>query len=465
MARGRGGLTMNSPIHVFLAYETAYAVIEAETLDSPGVETGGILVGRQLTHQGWPVLVVLGASGPGPSAQKMPLSFEPDHVAHQRELDEWRHRYARYEVDFIGMWHKHPPEIPRPTAGDLHQTRDILEDPSYVLPDGGLLIPIAQLLETGCQLHMFYVSRDQPRPRELPYQVVVAQVLEQFMDEYLAGPSAEQVLQSARKGTVGAAEWRDGQPTRWGHPPRPVPRGLQPYDFTTGEGPVIIGQYRAIEDVPAHAPTERRKVVGRTGGEPPSDSMAQERLSREVQRLEWLGLRYDFELRRSPGSELKYVELVFAVPVPMPQLANDSRRCPSSPSAGETADATGESHARPRPGELVQAIRIAFPYEYPAAGPLMWVCGERDYPVKLAILREHSGDSLDQLVEVLLRWLLALGNRNLPGLVGTNVEFLCRRGVVPAMRDVVDTLDDLVTALEERAERQTSAAGQGPSPI
>jgi hypothetical protein len=312
---------------------------------------------------------------------------------------------------------------------------------------------------------MFYVSRDQPRPRELPYQVVVAQVLEQFMDEYLAGPSAEQVLQSARKGTVGAAEWRDGQPTRWGHPPRPVPRGLQPYDFTTGEGPVIIGQYRAIEDVPAHAPTERRKVVGRTGGEPPSDSMAQERLSREVQRLEWLGLRYDFELRRSPGSELKYVELVFAVPVPMPQLANDSRRCPSSPSAGETADATGESHARPRPGELVQAIRIAFPYEYPAAGPLMWVCGERDYPVKLAILREHSGDSLDQLVEVLLRWLLALGNRNLPGLVGTNVEFLCRRGVVPAMRDVVDTLDDLVTALEERAERQTSAAGQGPSPI
>ncbi len=452
-----------NPAHVLLAQESAYDVIVGETISSLGLETGGILVGLWVSYQERPVLVVLGASGPGGGAERRPLSFKPDYEAHRRELDEWRVHYAHYGVDFVGMWHKHPPEIPHPSAGDLRQARCILGDPDYILPDGRLLIPISQLLQDGCRLHTFCVSHDRPDPCKLPHQVVTTLILEKFLDECLTESPVEQESPLRRGDTADSAQQRDRnseQVPRWGKLPDTIPHPSEPYDFTAEEGRVLIGQYRKVSDVSR----ETRETETELTVEIPPYNLARERLRRDVQRLERMEKRYGFKLQRSPGDDLDYVELVFAAPVPIPQLVNASAHRSTPPSDSKTEDTTNAPQARPRSGELAQSIRIAFPHDYPASNPPMWVCGERNYPVKLAVLQERSDGSLEQLVETLLRWLLTPESKGLPDLIGANVEFLYQKGIGVA-RNVVDTLDDLVTVLEEGTGRHMSTTRKGSSPI
>jgi hypothetical protein len=455
---------MGSDIQVLLAQESAYDVIDAETIKSRDVETGGLLVGRQVLYQDRPVLVILFASGPGQEAQRSPLSFVPDHQSNLRDLREWRRRYARYEIDFVGVWHKHPPGLSVPTAGDVRQALGILNDPDYVLPHGGILIPITQLVQDGCGLHIFYITQDQPQPNPLPYDVVKFQVLEQFLDEILHPDVEESKAPNDSSGLGDHSGVSRERSFCWGKPPADLP-GSRSYDFRGGQGRVIVGNFKVIDEK-ASTDSEPEMEKGKDAlSDDLPDSMTQQALLREIQRLERMGQQYGFKVQRSPGDELDYVELVLLKPVPIPYPGEpvDGRR-PVAPD-GELTDADNDSQAMPTQGELASSVRVAFPHNYPDTELSMWVAGERDYPVKLGVLRKRGAHSLGQQVELVMRWLLKPHSKGLPSLIEANVEYLYRQTLLPTLRSGVDTLDDLLKSLEEQPWHSKPVVDKGESLI
>jgi hypothetical protein len=153
---------MPIPQHVYLARRDAYERIFDESRDSPGRETGGILVGRMFHLAGGRILVVVAASGPGAAAHRRGHTYAPDTLARQNELEAWRETYRPYRVDYVGEWHKHPPGYRQPSAGDTLQVIDILRDSSYSLPDG-IFTPIVTIEDGRFMLHGHYYSREQMR--------------------------------------------------------------------------------------------------------------------------------------------------------------------------------------------------------------------------------------------------------------------------------------------------------------
>lgn len=162
---------MPAPRIVFLAQLDAYQRIHDEACESPGRETGGILVGRMFRLHDGPCLVVVAASGPGINADRRAHTYAPDTVARQRELEAWRQHFATYGVDYVGEWHKHPPGLRQPSTGDTLQVVEILSDESYHLPDG-IFTPLVTIEDETFLLHGYYYPRETMRPTAVPCQCV-----------------------------------------------------------------------------------------------------------------------------------------------------------------------------------------------------------------------------------------------------------------------------------------------------
>lgn len=79
-------------------------------------EAGGQLFAR---FQGAAIHVVE-ATGPRRSDRRSRYSYEPDHCAEQREID------SRFPsgLHFVGDWHTHPEDYPRPSGVDLRSTAE-----------------------------------------------------------------------------------------------------------------------------------------------------------------------------------------------------------------------------------------------------------------------------------------------------------------------------------------------------
>ncbi|EFO81189.1 hypothetical protein OSCT_0923 [Oscillochloris trichoides DG-6] len=162
---------MPAPHNVFIARTDAYQRIQDESCDSPGRETGGILVGRMFHLSDGPYLVVVAASGPGGNADRRSHTYAPDTLSRQQELERWRTQYAAFQVDYVGEWHKHPPGMRQLSTGDTLQVIDILSDDSYKLPDG-IFTPLVTIEDTVFYLHTYYYPRETLRPVAVTYQVV-----------------------------------------------------------------------------------------------------------------------------------------------------------------------------------------------------------------------------------------------------------------------------------------------------
>lgn len=162
---------MPAPRIVYLAQLDAYQRIHDEACESPGRETGGILVGRMFRLPDGPHLVVVAASGPGANADRRAHTYAPDTVARQRELEAWRRHYAAYGVDYVGEWHKHPPGHRQPSSGDTLQVVEILSDDSYHLPDG-IFTPLVTIEDETFLLHAYYYPRETMRPAPVPCERV-----------------------------------------------------------------------------------------------------------------------------------------------------------------------------------------------------------------------------------------------------------------------------------------------------
>mgnify|MGYP001029590604 FL=1 len=101
-------------------------------------ETGGVLVGT-IHHP-----LILDAGDPGPQAVKTYASFSTDPVHDQQTLQAARARYSPV-LEVLGYWHKHPPGMTHPSAGDLQQARALLVDlESLGVKDSWLLCLILQ---------------------------------------------------------------------------------------------------------------------------------------------------------------------------------------------------------------------------------------------------------------------------------------------------------------------------------
>ncbi|NJL54011.1 hypothetical protein HC928_01820 [bacterium] len=152
---------MAVPVLIVLDKKHAFDKIKDEASSSPGLETGGILVGRIFETRAGLVLVVVAASGPGRYADRRPHTYAPDVLSRQRDLDYWSERYAAYRVDYVGEWHKHPPGNRQPSAGDTRQVESIFKEPAYnhSLPHG-MYTPIVTIEGNEFCLHHYYYRRD-----------------------------------------------------------------------------------------------------------------------------------------------------------------------------------------------------------------------------------------------------------------------------------------------------------------
>jgi integrative and conjugative element protein (TIGR02256 family) len=123
---------------------------EVERID-PESETGGILMGRRLNDG---EILVIAATGPGPQADHQRHTFAPDTRYVNRKLREVSERYPG--VDFVGVWHKHPPTLDHPSGGDLEQARAILRDPDYGIDE--LVAPIVVLRDGEARIKVYYYA-------------------------------------------------------------------------------------------------------------------------------------------------------------------------------------------------------------------------------------------------------------------------------------------------------------------
>ncbi|MCB0209619.1 MAG: Mov34/MPN/PAD-1 family protein [Anaerolineae bacterium] len=119
----------------------------------PEEETGGILVGRRLDHRR---ILVIAATGPGPNAVHHHYMFSPDVEFANQELERLRQVYPG--TDLIGLWHKHPPNLERPSHGDEQQVAEIFNDPDYAhLTE--LVTPIVLIRNGQFLLKPYYINR------------------------------------------------------------------------------------------------------------------------------------------------------------------------------------------------------------------------------------------------------------------------------------------------------------------
>lgn len=116
--------------------DRALDTIEREARKQPNFETGGLVVGKKTGEQ----TVITHATGPGPLAILSPESFNKDTPYLQNVLNLLFHYFG---VNYLGTWHKHPPDLAYPSAGDLASAASELQDEEIGLKY--LLLPICTL--------------------------------------------------------------------------------------------------------------------------------------------------------------------------------------------------------------------------------------------------------------------------------------------------------------------------------
>lgn len=83
------------------------------------------------------VTLVEAATGPRPTDQRSRFYYRPDREAEQREI---RHMFSR-GLHYVGDWHTHPSESPRPSADDIKSIRSLAIQSKHELM-GVLLVVI-----------------------------------------------------------------------------------------------------------------------------------------------------------------------------------------------------------------------------------------------------------------------------------------------------------------------------------
>ena len=103
-------------------------------------EAGGQLFGS-VGPRRW---TVSHATGPNPEDRRFRFGFKPDRAREQAEIEDFHSR----GFDYLGDWHTHPEDLPRPSTRDLSSIDEIVRLSRHHLP-GFLLCIVGRRMSAG----------------------------------------------------------------------------------------------------------------------------------------------------------------------------------------------------------------------------------------------------------------------------------------------------------------------------
>ena len=127
----------------------ALETMEHECRRSADTETGGILVGFKDVRY----VTVTHATGPGPNSQKSATHFVKDTPYLQSVLNLL---FQYYQVNYLGVWHKHPDGMPFPSSGDVFSAMDEVGDSQMGMDE--LIAPICTMAQGKVDVHPFVIK-------------------------------------------------------------------------------------------------------------------------------------------------------------------------------------------------------------------------------------------------------------------------------------------------------------------
>ena len=89
-------------------------------------EAGGQMFAR-LTPGRWRIEV---ATGPRRGDRRGRFHFWPNRRAEQDEINE----FYKKGLDFVGDWHTHPEDVPRPSPSDFQSVENVVQQSTHELP-------------------------------------------------------------------------------------------------------------------------------------------------------------------------------------------------------------------------------------------------------------------------------------------------------------------------------------------
>lgn len=140
-----------------------YRTIAEECLAHPDVETGGVLVGRRFSH----FLVAAFNIPAGGASRRVASAFAPD--------PDWQQQYLNYLVDrfdinYIGDWHKHPGSFDQPSDRDFRTAREIVTESAWDVAEA--VFPIAVIRSSSIALRAYLMRRGATAFVEMPITIL-----------------------------------------------------------------------------------------------------------------------------------------------------------------------------------------------------------------------------------------------------------------------------------------------------
>ena len=141
----------------------AYSAIEHDCIEHSATETGGLLVGRTVAAEAVVPFAVPG----GPAAQRSVNGFAPDSSWQQTLLD---FLHARFDLDYVGDYHRHPGAAERPSCHDWSTARQIVTAPEWDVREA--LFPIIILANGRARMQVFRMQQQDAEFRQIPFEIV-----------------------------------------------------------------------------------------------------------------------------------------------------------------------------------------------------------------------------------------------------------------------------------------------------
>lgn len=140
------------------------ASVSGHARSTPGLETGGILIGCPIDTT---TIHVTRASPPGPRARHGPFSFSRDTPYLQRYLDEIHDRTEGAE-DYLGEWHVHPALHAPPSYVDRRSLWRIARRANYATQN-----PVLIILESTPRLRRLRIYGFASKPRKTCREIAI----------------------------------------------------------------------------------------------------------------------------------------------------------------------------------------------------------------------------------------------------------------------------------------------------
>ena len=148
----------------YVVSQKALDAIERECRSHPGTETGGIIVG----YRDESLVTVTHATGPGINWEKSARHFVKDTEYLQMVLNRL---FQYFQVNYLGVWHKHPSAMPYPSSGDVVSAMEEVSDNKLRLEE--LIAPICVIRGSKVSVIPYVIKDDafaqiiwQPTPHE-----------------------------------------------------------------------------------------------------------------------------------------------------------------------------------------------------------------------------------------------------------------------------------------------------------